>query len=112
ARPLRALTRRMSTKGQAIKGNNNWSTTITGVNTQYLDIIRQWPLQDGVEFTDRDVQSAAKVCILGQTVIANLFPNGESPIGKYVRFGKVPLLVIGTLPARGKSASAQAQAEF
>ncbi len=106
---ISAVTPVMSTKGQAIYGNNNWSTTITGVNTQYLDIIRQWPLQDGVEFTDRDVQGAAKVCILGQTVITNLFPNGESPIGKYIRFGKVPLLVIGTLTAKGESAFGQDQ---
>jgi len=106
---LSAVTPVMSTKGQAIYGNNNWSTTITGVNTQYLDIIRQWALQDGVEFTDRDVQSAAKVCILGQTVITNLFPNGDNPVGKYIRFGKVPLLVIGTLTAKGESAFGQDQ---
>ncbi|HUB59377.1 MAG TPA: ABC transporter permease [Puia sp.] len=109
AADIKAVTPVISTKGQAIYGNNNWSTTVTGVNTQYLDIIRQWPLQDGVEFTDRDVQEAAKVCILGQTVIANLFPNGESPIGKYIRFGKVPLLVIGTLTAKGESAFGQDQ---
>ena len=106
---LSAVTPVMTAKGQAIYGNDNWSTTITGVNTQYLDVIRQWPLQDGVEFTDQDVQGAAKVCILGQTVIGNLFPNGESPIGKYIRFGKVPLLVIGTLTAKGESAFGQDQ---
>jgi putative ABC transport system permease protein len=106
---LSAVTPVMTTKGQAINGNNNWSTTMTGVNTQYLDIIRQWPLQDGVEFTDRDVQGAAKVCLLGQTVISNLFPNGDNPVGKYIRFGKVPLLVIGTLTAKGESAFGQDQ---
>ncbi|HTR31652.1 MAG TPA: ABC transporter permease [Puia sp.] len=106
---LSAVTPVMTTKGQAIYGNNNWSTTITGVNTQYLDIIRQWPLQDGIQFTDRDVQGAAKVCILGQTVISNLFPNGDNPVGKYIRFGKVPLLVIGTLTAKGESAFGQDQ---
>jgi putative ABC transport system permease protein len=106
---LSAVTPVMTTKGQAINGNNNWSTTITGVNTQYLDIIRQWPLQDGVEFTDRDMQGAAKVCILGQTVVSNIFPNGDNPIGKYIRFGKVPLLVIGTLTAKGESAFGQDQ---
>jgi putative ABC transport system permease protein len=106
---LSAVTPVMSTKGQAIYGNNNWSTTITGVNLQYLDIIRQWPLQDGVEFTDADVSGAAKVCLLGQTVITNLFPNGDNPIGKYIRFGKVPLMVIGTLTAKGESAFGQDQ---
>ncbi|HET6253770.1 MAG TPA: ABC transporter permease [Puia sp.] len=106
---LAAVTPVMTAKGQAINGNNNWSTTITGVNTQYLDIIRQWPLQDGVEFSDRDVQGAAKVCLLGQTVITNLFPNGDNPIGKYIRFGKVPLLVVGTLTPKGESAFGQDQ---
>src|SRR5258708_10542963 len=82
-----------SAKGQAIYGNNNWPTTIQGVNPQYLTVIRQWPLKDGVAFTDRDVLSQNKVCLLGQTVITNLFPNGENPIGKYIRFGKVPMMV-------------------
>jgi putative ABC transport system permease protein len=106
---LSAVTPVINTKGQAINGNNNWSTTVTGVNTQYLDVIRQWPLKDGVEFNDRDVSGAAKVCILGQTVITNIFPNGDNPIGKYIRFGKVPLLVIGTLTAKGESAFGQDQ---
>jgi putative ABC transport system permease protein len=106
---LSAVTPVVSTKGQAIYGSNNWSTTISGVNTQYLNIIRQWPLADGVEFTDRDIESAAKVCILGQTVITNLFPNGENPIGKYIRFGRVPLMVIGTLTSKGESAFGQDQ---
>ncbi|HEY4062531.1 MAG TPA: ABC transporter permease [Puia sp.] len=98
-----------SAKGQAIYGNNNWPTTIQGVNPQYLSVIRQWPLQDGVAFTDRDVQSQNKVCLLGQTVITNLFPGGENPIGKYIRFGKVPLMVIGTLTPKGESAFGQDQ---
>src|ERR1700744_1752448 len=106
---LSAVTPLASAKGQAIYGNNNWPTTIQGVNPQYLDVIRQWPLKDGISFTDRDVQSQNKVCLLGQTVITNLFPNGESPIGKYIRFGKVPMLVIGTLTAKGESAFGQDQ---
>jgi putative ABC transport system permease protein len=96
-------------KGQAIYGNNNWPTTIQGVNPQYLSVIRQWPLKDGVAFTDRDVLSQNKVCLLGQTVITNLFPGGDNPIGKYIRFGKVPLMVIGTLTAKGESAFGQDQ---
>ena len=106
---LSAVTPLASAKGQAIFGNNNWPTTIQGVNPQYLDVIRQWPLQDGIPFTDRDVQTQNKVCLLGQTVISNLFPNGESPIGKYIRFGNVPILVIGTLTAKGESAFGQDQ---
>jgi putative ABC transport system permease protein len=106
---LTAVSPLAQAKGQAIYGNNNWPTTIQGVNTDYLAKIRQWPLQDGVSFTDKDVTSETKVCLLGQTVIANLFPNGENPIGKYIRFGKVPLLVIGTLAAKGESAFGQDQ---
>jgi len=109
ATDLSAVTPVANTKGQAIFGNSNWSTTIQGVYPNYIEIIRQWALQDGVDFTDRDVQAESKVCLLGQTVITNLFPNGESPIGKYIRFGNVPLLVIGTLVAKGESAFGQDQ---
>jgi putative ABC transport system permease protein len=106
---LSAVSPLASAKGQAIYGNNNWPTSIQGVNTQYLDVIRQWPLKDGVQFTDQDVNSENKVCLLGQTVITNLFPNGDNPIGKYIRFGKIPFLVIGTLTAKGESAFGQDQ---
>lgn len=106
---LSAVSPMANAKGQAIYGNNNWPTTIQGVDPNYLDVIRQWPLKDGVEFTDHDVQTQSKVCLLGQTVISNLFPNGESPVGKYIRFGNVPLLVIGTLTAKGESAFGQDQ---
>lgn len=106
---LSAVTPSATTKGQVIYGNNNWPTTIQGVNTQYLDVIRQWPLQDGVAFSDKDIQVMAKVCLLGQTVITNLFPNGESPVGKYVRFGNIPFMVIGTLTAKGENAFGQDQ---
>jgi putative ABC transport system permease protein len=62
-----------------------------------------------VSFTDRDVQTQSKVCLLGQTVITNLFPGGGSPVGKYIRFGNVPMLVIGTLAPKGESAFGQDQ---
>jgi putative ABC transport system permease protein len=106
---LSAVTPSATAKAQAIYGNNNWSTTIQGVNTDYLDIIRQWALQDGVEFTNKDIIAETKVCILGQTVIGYLFPNGENPIGKYIRFDKIPFLVIGTLTAKGENAFGQDQ---
>jgi len=106
---LSAVSPMANSRGQAIYGNNNWPTTIQGVDPDYLTVIRQWPLQDGVSFTDHDVQSQSKVCLLGQTVISNLFPNGENPVGKYIRFGKVPLLVIGTLAPKGESAFGQDQ---
>jgi putative ABC transport system permease protein len=106
---LSAVSPLSSAKGQAIYGNSNWPTTMQGVNSQYLDVIRQWPLKDGVSFTDRDVQSMSKVCLLGQTVIGNLFANGENPIGKYIRFGKIPFMVIGTLTPKGANAFGQDQ---
>jgi putative ABC transport system permease protein len=106
---LSAVSPLSSAKGQAIYGNSNWPTTMQGVNSQYLDVIRQWPLKDGVSFTDRDVQSMSKVCLLGQTVISSLFANGENPIGKYIRFGKIPFLVIGTLSSKGANAFGQDQ---
>src|SRR5271154_2748359 len=94
---LSAVSPSSTAKGQVIYGNNNWSTSIQGVNTVYLDTIRQWPLKDGNEFTDKDIASESKVCILGQTVVSNLFTNGENPVGKYIRFSKIPFLVIGLL---------------
>src|ERR1700744_1360580 len=106
---LSAVTPLASAKGQAIYGNNNWPTTIQGVNVQYLDVIRQWPLKDGVAFTDKDVQAMTKVCLLGQTVVTNRFPNGQNPVGKYVRIGNIPFVVIGTLTAKGESAFGQDQ---
>jgi len=106
---LSAVSPMANAKGQAIYGNNNWPTTIQGVQPNYLTTIRQWPVQDGVAFTDRDVQTQSKVCLLGQTVITNLFPTGGSPVGKYIRFGNVPMLVIGTLAPKGESAFGQDQ---
>ena len=106
---LSAVSPMANAKGQAIYGNNNWPTTIQGVDPNYLSVIRQWPVQDGVSFTDRDVQTQSKVCLLGQTVITNLFPTGGSPVGKYIRFGNVPLMVIGTLAPKGESAFGQDQ---
>jgi putative ABC transport system permease protein len=106
---LSAVSPMANAKGQAIYGNNNWPTTIQGVDPNYLTTIRQWPIQDGVAFTDRDVQTQSKVCLLGQTVITNLFPTGGSPVGKYIRFGNVPMLVIGTLASKGESAFGQDQ---
>ena len=58
-------------------------------------------IKEGSIFSEQDVKSSAKVCVLGQTVIDNLFPNGEDPIGKIIRFNKIPFRIIGTLEAKG-----------
>lgn len=105
---LSAVSPGISTKGQTINGSQNWPTTIQGVSPAYLDI-REWPLKDGIAFSDEDVTSAAKVCLIGQTVATNLFPGGESPVGKIIRFNAVPFKVIGLLSTKGENAFGQDQ---
>jgi putative ABC transport system permease protein len=90
----------VSSNGQFINGNNNYPSSIYGITPEYLDI-RQLKVNDGSMFTDQDVKQAAKVCLLGQTVVENLFPNGENPVGRVVRFNKIPMTVIGVLEEKG-----------
>jgi putative ABC transport system permease protein len=97
-----------STKGQIINGSLNWSTSMQGVSPDYLDI-RNWPLKDGVVFSATDVTTAAKVCLLGQTVVNNIFAPGENAVGATVRFNKIPFTVIGVLATKGENAFGQDQ---
>jgi ABC-type transport system, involved in lipoprotein release, permease component len=90
----------VSSGGQFIYSSNNYPSSISGVNTEYPDI-RKLSIDQGNMFTDQQIRSAAKVCIIGQTIIKNLFTNGENPIGKVIRFNKIPFTVIGTLKAKG-----------
>ena len=89
---------------QVVAGKNNWYTSVNGVAPTFT-YIREWAMQSGSFFTDADVASSAKVCVLGQTVIENLFPDGENPLGKTVLIRNVPFTVIGTLAPKGQSAS-------
>ncbi|MDP4280819.1 MAG: ABC transporter permease [Bacteroidota bacterium] len=98
----------VSTSGQAINASNNWPTSLIGVSTDYLDI-RQFKLKDGIVFSKEDVKSFTKVCLLGTTVVKNLFPDGQSPIGKIIRFNKIPFQVIGVLASKGQSNFGQDQ---
>lgn len=98
----------VSSQGQFINGNNNYPSKVSGVAPDYLDI-RKLTVEDGSMFTERDLQSAAKVCIIGKTVADELFPNGESPVGKVVRFNKVPFTVIGLLKSKGYNSMGQDQ---
>jgi len=98
----------VSARGQIINGSLNWSTSMQGVSPEYLDI-RNWPLKDGVVFSPSDVSTAAKVCLLGQTVVNNIFAPGENPIGATVRFNKIPFKVIGVLATKGENAFGQDQ---
>lgn len=97
-----------SSSGQSISGANNWPTTIQGVSPEYLDI-RKLSVKDGIIFSDEDVKASAKVCLLGKTVVDNLFPGGESPLGRIIRFGKIPMQVIGVLTPKGTSNFGQDQ---
>ncbi|MDB5158185.1 MAG: macB 2 [Mucilaginibacter sp.] len=98
----------VSSKGQAINGALNWPTTMTGVSPEYLDI-RKLSVKDGIPFTQNDVLTSAKVCLIGQTVIDNIFPNGENPIGKIIRFGHIPFQIIGVLSPKGFNTFGQDQ---
>ncbi|HEY4618820.1 MAG TPA: ABC transporter permease [Flavobacterium sp.] len=89
--------------GQIINGPYNMSTTMQGVYPEYLDI-RGWPLKEGVAFTARDVKSATKVCLVGQTIVNNLFPDGEDVLGKSIRFKRIPFKIIGVLTKKGENA--------
>jgi putative ABC transport system permease protein len=102
------ITPTVSSSGQWIYGNSNYPSQAQGVNTQYLDI-RQRSVAEGDFFTETDVKNAAKVCVLGKTLVDNLFPDGSDPIGKVVRFGKVPLTVIGVLEEKGYNTMGQDQ---
>lgn len=90
----------VNSSGQWIYGNNNTQSTIYGVNADYLGI-RQLSVSDGEFFTENDIRSSAKVCVLGQTVVDYLFPDGCDAVGKVVRFGTIPFRVIGVLKKKG-----------
>lgn len=97
---ISAISPTVNSSGQWIYGNNNTQSSIYGVNQDYLSI-RQLKVADGEMFTDTDIKAAAKVCILGQTVVDYLFPDGSDPIGKVVRFNSIPLRVVGVLQKKG-----------
>jgi len=82
--------------------NNNYVTTVQGSNIQF-PLIRGWEVEQGRFFTESEVKGQAKVCVLGQTVSDNLFPNGEDPIGQTIRIGKMPFEVVGLLEKKGAS---------
>ena len=93
--------------GQSIAGSNNWPTTIYGASPEYLSI-RDWSVEKGSMFTEDDIESYAKVAVIGKTVQENLFPN-EDPIGKMIRFKNIPFKVIGILKEKGENTFGQDQ---
>lgn len=97
---ITAATPEVSASGQTIFGANNSPTSIYGVNPSYLSI-RKYNIAQGEMFTDEDIRTSAKVCVVGQTVVENLFTNGEDPVGQTIRFNKIPFKVIGVLESKG-----------
>ncbi len=97
---LSAVSPYVAASGQLICGNNNYPSSISGVGVEYLEI-RQLTIADGEMFDENDINTNAKVCVIGQTIVDNLFPDGSDPIGKVIRFDQVPLRVVGVLKAKG-----------
>ncbi|NCC99441.1 MAG: FtsX-like permease family protein [Bacteroidia bacterium] len=92
----------VSTSLQAVYGANNWPGSISGVNENYLEI-GKYEIASGSNITAEDVRNSAKVCVIGKTVVDNLFKNGENPLGKIIRLGKIPVKVIGVLESKGQN---------
>lgn len=97
---IKGVSPTVTSSGQWIYGNNNTPSEIYGVSQDYLDI-RQLSVVEGEMFTDADIKTSAKVCILGQTVVDNLFPDGTDPLGKVVRFNSIPFRIVGILKKKG-----------
>ncbi len=97
---LAATSPNVSSAGQLLIGNNNYQTSVTGVSQGYLEI-RQLTVESGVMFDDSDIKSAAKVCVIGKTIVDELFAEGADPIGQVIRFNAIPVKVIGVLKSKG-----------
>lgn len=95
-----AVSPSVNSSGQAIYGANNAPTTVYGISPDYLEI-RRYKVEDGDMFTEQDIQTAAKVCVVGKTVVDNLFPDGGNPVGKVIRFQKLPFRIVGVLESKG-----------
>lgn len=100
-RHVAAFSPQVSTVAQMVYGSNNHSGSVTGVSPDYL-YINNLTIERGLMFTDEDVRSYAKVCVIGQTVVEELFPDGQNPVGQSIRFGNIPMKVIGVLKSKGQ----------
>jgi macrolide transport system ATP-binding/permease protein len=93
---------------QVVSGNRNWSTNIQGTTSNYF-AIRDWPPSIGRIFTDSEEKAGAAVCLLGQTVVNNLFGEGQNPVGATIRVKNFPMKIIGVLSVKGQSSYGQDQ---
>ena len=100
----------VSSSGQLVAGNNNYPASVTGCSTDYLQI-RQLNMQEGEMFSEQDVKTAAKVVVIGKTIVDNLFPN-EDPIGKSIRVNQIPFQVVGVLESKGTNSMGMDQDEI
>lgn len=90
----------VTASGQVVYGNNNTSTTVYGESAAFLDI-RQWEVVSGCVFSEDDIKKSAKVCVIGKTVVDELFPDGQDPVGRMIRFKSIPFRVVGVLKSKG-----------
>ncbi len=105
---ITAVSPEVRTSGQAVFGNSNWPTSIYGGNLQYFGI-KKIEVESGRIFTDQEISSLAKVCLIGKTVIKNILPKGTDPIGQTIRFKNIPMKVIGVLGEKGENSFGQDQ---
>ncbi len=97
---LSGISPNVSSSGQLVSGNSNYPSSVTGVGLDYLDI-RQLKIEEGEMFTETDIHTSAKVCVIGKTIADNLFPDGSDPVGRTIRFNQVPFRVVGVLQSKG-----------
>ena len=104
---ISSLSPMVNSRSQLVVGNQNWNTSIQGVSEQ-LPGIRKWTISSGEFFTEADVRSSARVIVLGQTIVDNLF-YGTDPVGQYVRVMELPFRVVGVLGRKGQDAQGRDQ---
>ena len=97
---LSGISPNVSSSGQLVAGANNYPSSVSGVSMDYLTI-RQLTVEQEEMFTENDIRTAAKVCVIGKTIVDNLFPDGSDPIGKVIRCNQIPFRVIGVLKSKG-----------
>ena len=105
---LSGISPNVSSSGQLVAGSNNYPSSVSGVSIDYLNI-RQLSVEQGEMFTENDIRTAAKVCVIGKTIVDNLFPDGSDPIGKVIRCNQIPMRVVGVLKSKGYNSMGQDQ---
>ena len=105
---ISAVSPEVRTSGQVVFGNENWPTSIYGANTEYLGI-KKFTIESGRIFTEKEISSLAKVCLVGKTIVEKIFPKGVDPIGQTIRFKNIPMKIIGILGEKGENSFGQDQ---